>query len=231
MADPTLGELFLWAAPAVGFVVHLTLGRYNARKVVADWESLPTALDAERLGQIRSVVECDAETLEIALDSARQARDEGDRDEATRMLGLANRIVAEATPDRLRRLGALSLLVRMACAATPMPPLSAASFRCRRLAGLAALASLAHHLLVSPVERLALRLHVLRGGFAIVRRFLSGCLSRVGLRPDDVRAFRRFEHGAEDFRTLDREHLDAATACLLSLRLQPRVAAVPQRAR
>lgn len=222
MPDLSLAEAFLWAAPAVGFVVHFTVGRYNARRVAEDWESLPTELDAERLGQIRSTVETDDETLEIALNSARDARAEGNREEAVRLLGLAQQIVEEATPDRLTRLQRLSLLVRMASAAEPVPALAPSSFRLWQLWGLTGLASALHHVLVGPGERLLLRVHVLRAGFSWLRGFLARVLATVQRRRKTGDGWRRYEDGATDFRTLDREHLDTARACLVSLRLRPR---------
>lgn len=229
--DISLGEAFLWVAPAVGFAVHLTLGRYNARRVAQEWESLPTTLDTLRLGQVRMEVECDAETLALALDSARQARDHGDGEEAKRLLGLAHGIVDDATPLRQRRLRRLSLMVRMTAAATPLPPLRPASFRLRRLSGLAALSALLHHLLISPAERLLLRVHVLAAGFSLVRSLLARCLAAVRRDAGGDHAWRRFEAGADDFRTLDQEHLATASACLVSLSLEPRVGIVPHSVR
>lgn len=231
MLDLSLPEAFLWLAPAVGFVVHFTVGRYNARRVAEQWQSFPTALDAERIGHLRTSVECDASTLDLTLDSALLARSDGDPAEAVRLATLAHKIVAEAAPDRLGRLTALSLFVRMSMAVTPMPPLRPASFRVRQLSSLAGVAAAFHFFLVGPAERMVLRLHVLRAGFRLVLSLLNRRRGEIERRPDNTRAWQGFEDGATDFKTLDREQLDTACACLVSLRLQPRVEVVAHSAR
>jgi hypothetical protein len=231
MTELSFGDVLFWLAPGVGFVVHFTLGRYNARRVVEQWQSLPAALDSERLGALRSQVETDAATLEIALDSARQARESGDSQEAVRLAALAHKIVAETTPDRLSRLSLLSKMLRMSLAVSPLPPLQARAFHLGRLASLSGLAAALHHLLVSPAERVLLRVHVLRAGFRMVIGVLDRCVDQMTRRPAVERTWRRLEAGASDFKTLDREHLDTARACLVSLRFEPRVQIIPQRAR
>jgi hypothetical protein len=227
----SLADVFLWVAPAVGFAVHFTVGRYNARRVAEQWRSFPTALDAERLGMLRTSVEGDAETLEITLDSAREARCGGDPEEAVRLAALAHKIVTEATPDRLGRLKTLSLMIRMSLAVTPMPPLKAASFRIGQLKSVAGVAAAFHFFLVSPAERVLLRLQVLRISFRLIFSLIGKRQSEIQRRPTDERAWQGFEDGSADFKTLDREHLDTARACLVSVRLEPRSQAIPQSAR
>lgn len=231
MPELSLGDVFLWVAPAVGFLVHLTVGRHNARRVAEQWQSFPRALDAERLGLLRTTVEGDAETLDITLGSARDARRDTDSAEAIRFVELAHKIVAEATADRLGRLKTLSLFVRMSLAVTPMPPLRPASFRLRQLSSLAGIAAAFHFFLVSPAERVLLRLQLLRVGFSLVLSSVGRRSAEIIRRPSNERAWRGFEDGASDFKTLDREHLDTARACLVSLRLEPCAQIVPQSAR
>jgi hypothetical protein len=226
-----VAEAVLWVAPAVGFLVHLTVGRYNAQRVTQQWQSFPTALDAERLGLIRTNVEGDAETIDLTLDAARDARSLGDTTEAVRFSALAHRIVEEATADRLGRLKTLSLLVRMSLAVTPMPPLKASSFRIGQLKSLTGVAAAFHFFLVSPAERVLLRLQVLRISFRLIFSLMGRRHSEIEQRPTNERAWRGFEDGSADFKTLDREHLDTARACLLSMRLEPRAHVIPQRAR
>jgi hypothetical protein len=229
--DQSFGDILCWLAPGVGFVVHLTLGRYNARRVAEQWQSLPTALDSERLGLLRTQVETDAATLDIAIDSARLARESGNAAEAARLATLAHQIVAETGPDRISRLSLLSKIVRMSLAVTPMPPVRWQSFRLSRVASLSGLAGALHHLLVSPAERALLRVHVIRACFRMVMGVFDRCAEQFTRRPAADRTWRRLEAGASDFKTLDREHLDTAKACLMSLRFEPRVQIVPQRAR
>jgi hypothetical protein len=232
MSDAWFGELLLWSAPAVGLVVHVTLARYNARRVHEDWRSFPDTIDKQRIGLLKTVVEGDAETLDIVVDSVREARAEGDADEAERQILLAEKLVFEATPDRLSRLRALGLAIRMAAAVTPLPPLTASAFRRLRLRGLAGLSFLVHQVLVSPAERFILRVHVLGAGFRMIRAAFARRRATVEARPAAALLAHRFEDDVSDFKTLDAEHLEAARACVVSLRLVPRdAAAMPQQAR
>jgi hypothetical protein len=228
VVDLNLSDVFLWVAPAVGFLVHLTVGRYNARRVEQEWQSLPRALDAERLGMLRTVVEGDAESVDITLCSAREARLQGESAEAIRLAALAHRVIAEAAPDRLGRLKTLSLLIRMSLAVTPMPPLRAMSFRIGQLKSVAGIAAAFHLFLVSPAERVLLRLQVLRISFRLILSLLGRRHAEIEERPTDDRAWQGFEDGSADFKTLDREHLDTARACLVSIRLEPRAEVLVQ---
>ncbi len=232
MPDLWFGELLLWSAPAVGFVVHATLARYNARRVQEDWRSFPGAIDTQRIGVLKTLVEGDAETLDIAVDSAREARAGGDADEAARQIVLAERLVFEATPDRLSRLRSLGLVIRMAAAVTPLPPLRVSAFRRLSLRGFAGLSFLVHQFLVSPAERFMLRVHVLGAGFRVIRAAFRRRRSAAEARPASALLSRGLEDDVSDFKTLDAEHLEAARACVVSLRLVPRgQAALPQQAR
>ena len=226
-----LGDAWLWLAPAVGFLVHLTVGRQNAGRVARQWEALPTALDPQRLGQIRSSVECDSDSLQIALDSARQALSEADVREFGRQLDIARAIVEDAIPDRVRRLEALALVARMAGAIERLPALSPSAYRLYRLRALAGLAYPLHDLLFGSAARLLLRMRVLKAALASVHRLLSRCRSALERLPAAQPDWQLFEAIVDDFRTLDREHLEAASACLVSSRIQPRIQIVAQRAR
>jgi hypothetical protein len=228
---PDLGNYWLWVAPAVGFIVHLTVGRQNAARVARQWEELPTALDAHRLGQIRSAVECDSDTLQIAIDSARQACAEKDQREAQRQLVIAHSIVADAIPDRIRRLKALALVTRMAGAVETLPAVTPSSYRSWPLRALAALASALQSLSFGPALRLLVRMRMLRAAFVIVRGLLNGWQAALPRLSAGSRALRQFEVWIEDFRTLDQQHLEAAGACLVASRIQPRIQIVPQRVR
>lgn len=225
-----LGDAWLWIAPAVGFLVHLTVGRQNPARVARQWEQLPTALDPGRLGQIRAAVECDADSLEIAVDSARQARSERDTGEAGRQLGIALSIIEDAVADRVRRLRALALVARMAGALKPLPAFAPSSCRYWRLRALVATGSLAHELLLGPTARLLLRIHLLRAAFGVVRGLLRRSRRALQRSHSDERAWHQLEIGVDDFRVLDRQHLEAVLACLVSARIHPRIQVVLQRA-
>ena len=112
-----------------------------------------------------------------------------------------------------------------------MPPLKAGSFRIGQLKSLAGITSAFHFFLVSPAERVLLRLQVLRISFGLVFSLLGRRQAEIEQRPTDERAWRGFEDGSADFKTLDREHLDTARACLVSARLEPRAHGIPQSAR
>jgi hypothetical protein len=119
----------------------------------------------------------------------------------------------------------------MSLAETQMPPIKAASFRVGQLKSLAGITSAFHFFLVSPAERVLLRLQVLRISFRLIFSLLGRRHAEIERRPTDDRAWKGFENGSEDFKTLDREHLDTARACLVSVRLEPRAQAIPQSAR
>jgi hypothetical protein len=223
-------ETLLWVLPLVGLLVHWVFARYNATKVEKDWQAFMTLRDEQSLETLKSIVEIDHETIDFDLRAARLALRMGNTVDAVRLLRLSHDIIADLTPDRLRRLQAMSVMIRMAIAVTPVEAVPAKPFKGGALKGMAAIAGVFHSLLVTPIERFLLRLSVLRFGFRLALRLLKSAADSAERRVTAMRAWRAFEDRAEDWKTLDREHLETARSFLMSFRLEPRVTAVAERA-
>ncbi len=224
-------ETILWFGPVLGLFVHWALGRYNSRKVERDWEEFRRLRDERSLETLSSMVEIDHETIDFDLRAARVARQAGRQEDAIRLLRLSQDIIEDLTPDRLERLRAMTTMIRMAVAVTPVEPVAAAPFKTVRLGAFTSVARLLHSLVVTPAERFVFRVSVISAGFRIALRLLRGAADEITTGARAIRAWRTFENGAEDWKTLDREHLDTARAFLSSFSLRPRPTPAVSRAR
>jgi hypothetical protein len=213
---------WLWLTPLLALVVTWVLGRYNARAVERDWEMMLTAKGRGAIEALELQVLCDGAAVESARIGALSARDRADFGQATRLAGLAYRAVEEATPDRLKRLRAMGVCIRMATAILPVPPLKPRNFKLSQLSSLAGVASFVHHLLVSTGERFLLRLYVLGLGYRIIGRALGG--STGGLRRDvgDAWAWDIFDRATADWASLERDHVESFRVFVLSLTAEKR---------
>jgi len=213
---------WLWVTPLLALVVTWVLGRYNARAVERDWEMMLTAKGRGAIEALELQILCDGAAVESARIGAISARDRADFGQATRLAGLAYRAVEEATPDRLKRLRAMGVCIRMATAILPVPPLKPRNFRLAQLSSLTGLSSFVHHLLVSTGERFLLRLYVIGLGYRIVTRALSG--TATGLRRDvgDVWAWDVFDRATADWSSLEKEHVESFRVFVLSLTAEKR---------
>jgi hypothetical protein len=216
---------WLWLTPLLALVVTWVLGRYNARAIERDWEMMLTAKGRGAIEALELQVLCDGAAVESARIGALSARDSADYSQATRLAGLAYRAVEEATPDRLKRLRAMGVCIRMATAILPVPALKPKNFRLSQLSSLAGLASFIHHLLVSTGERFLLRLYVIGLGYRIISRSLSG--SSRGIRHDvgDVWSWDAFDRATADWSSLEREHVESFRVFVLSLTAEKRLEA------
>jgi hypothetical protein len=213
---------WLWLTPLLALVVTWVLGRYNSRAVERDWEMMLTAKGRGAIEALELQVLCDGAAVESARIGALGARDRADYGQATRLAGLAYRAVEEATPDRLKRLRAMGVCIRMATAILPVPALRPRNFRLAQLSSLAGLASFGHHLLVSTGERFLLRLYVVGLGYRIITRALGG--STTGLSHDvgDAWAWDIFDRATSDWASLEREHVESFRVFVLSLTAEKR---------
>src|SRR5205814_8723272 len=204
-------------------VVTWVLGRYNSRAVERDWEMMLTAKGRGAIEALELQVLCDGAAVESARIGAMGARDRADFGQATRLAGLAYRAVEEATPDRLKRLRATRVCIRMATAILPVPPLRPRNFRSAQLASVAGMASFLHHVLVSTGERFLLRLYVLGLGYRILLRAMSGSTTGLGHDVGDVWAWETFDRATTDWASLEREHLESFRIFVLSLTAEKRL--------
>ncbi len=216
---------WLWLTPLLALVVTWVLGRYNARAIERDWEMMLTAKGRGAIEALELQVLCDGAAVESARIGALSARESADYSQATRLAGLAYLAVEEATPDRLKRLRAMGVCIRMATAILPVPALKPKNFRLSQLSSLAGLASFIHHLLVSTGERFLLRLYVIGLGYRIISRSLSG--SSRGIRHDvgDVWSWDAFDRATADWSSLEREHVESFRVFVLSLTAEKRLEA------
>ena len=213
---------WLWVAPLVALLVTWVLGRYNARAVERDWEMMLTAKGRGAMEALELQVLCDGAAVESARIGALSARERADFSQATRLAGLAYRAVEEATPDRLKRLRAMGVCIRMATAILPVAPLRPRNFRLAQLASLAGLGSFLHHVLVSTGERFLLRLYILGLGYRILTRALSGSTTGLSRDVGDVWAWDAFDRATADWTALEREHLESFRIFILSVTAEKR---------
>jgi hypothetical protein len=213
---------WLWFTPLLALVVTWILGRYNSRAIERDWEMMLTAKGRGAIEALELQVLCDGAAVESARIGALTARDRSDFSQATRLAGLAYRAVEEATPDRLKRLRAMGVCIRMATAILPVQPLKPRNFKLAQLSSLSGLASFIHHLLVSTGERFLLRLYVLGLSYRILGRALGG--STTGLSHDvgDVWAWDIFDRATADWATLEKENVESFRVFVLSLTAEKR---------
>ncbi len=211
--------------PLVGLL--LVLGRYNASRVLTDWTVLAPRPRAE--GDIEEHVALETAVLDATLAAARGAHGQADVSEVVRLLGLAEGAIAEAIPDRVARIKVMSRLCRMAAAVAPLPAVPWRSFQLGTTSGLAALASFAHHLLVSTHERFWLRLQVLQGIFRLSARAMATATRRAPARAAE--AITLFDRAAHDWKAGDQEFVESVRVLLTSLAARPKAQAVtaPQR--
>jgi hypothetical protein len=164
--------------------------------------------------ELQAMVELDALLADDAYMKALAAHGRGDLQRMEHLLDLACQALGDATPDRLTRLRGMAICSRMCAAILPLSPLRPQDFQTRRIATLAGLSNLVQHLVITNAERLVLRLTVVRWGFHIAMWALLGSRRR--------RRIHDFGEALNDWKALDREHLDSFRALLLSLAAERR---------
>lgn len=209
-----------WIGAVVSlFVLLLVMGRSHARAMQA-WTA-PEHGDNGMAAQFS----IEAATLEGCSLTARRAVGEGDVPELLRVLEFAGECISrEAVPDRLKRLRAMGQLARMAAAILPAPPVPWRAFKLRSATGVAGVASVLHHFLVSTHERLWLRLQVLGAVFRLAGRAIDVATRRAPRHAEG--ALELFDRAASDWKTGDAEMIASLRLLLTSLAARPRPQAV-----
>lgn len=201
----------LWIGVALStLAVCLVLARHRYDARVGEWRSLCNPQVRRHLAQIEELCQAERDCVESAY---RSARAQTDGAEAARLLRAAYEYVAGVQADRLTRLRAM----RMAMAIQPAPPVSWRGFGQGRMRATALVLGLLHYVLVSPMERFALRVRILILGFGLTLRAMARSTKRVHRIPADGGAWDAFGRGVEDWKTLDIEHLAAAVHLAESL--------------
>jgi hypothetical protein len=215
----------LWIGVALStLAVCLVLARHRYDARVREWRSLCNPQVRRHLAQTEELCRAERDCVESAY---RSARAQTDGAEAARLLRAAYEYIAGVQADRLTRLRAMIVMMRMAMAILPAPPVSWRRFGQGRMRAIALVLGLLHYVLVSPMERFALRVRILILGFGLTLRAMARSTKRVHRIPADGAAWDAFGRGVEDWKTLDIEHLAAAVHLAESLSAVRRPAPQP----
>jgi len=216
--------MLLWGLGAVGFVcVALVIGqaaRYRHERTIKHWNQLLSPGMRFAVQSLELEVQADAAMADSGLHGAQQARDRQELAEAIRLLELSCRAIEQATPSRLKRLRAMAVLIRMAAALVPVRPLRIRDYRLRELIAVVGVGAALHQVLVSALERFLLRLQVLGIGFRLALRVMAGARRQAAATPDARKPWGDYERALQDWKTLDREHLETFKALARSLEIE-----------
>jgi hypothetical protein len=214
----------LWLLGGLGFVcVALVIGqaaRYRHERTIKQWDQLLSPGMRFAVQSLELEVQSDAAMAESGLRGAQEARDRQDAVEAIRLLELSCNAIEQATPNRLRRLRAMAVLIRMTTALVPVRPLRMRDYHLRELIAVVGVGAALHQVLVSALERFLLRLQVLGIGFRLALRVLVGARRQASATPEARRPWGDYERALEDWKTLDREHLETFKALAKSLEME-----------
>jgi hypothetical protein len=209
-------------------VVALALGRYRHHARLEEWRDLIEP------GPNRAADALDHESAlerlmaDDALVAAEQARQGPDLVDAVRLLELALRVVEDATPSRLQRLRIMSRLVRMSMAILPLEAVPASRFRLRRVGLVARAGAVLDAIVVSPAERMAIRLRVLLVGFGLTLHVLRASTADAAQHPSSETPWERFRAALDDWSALDQEHLRSMRVLLAAMAVELQREAVAQ---
>lgn len=210
--------MLVWLLSVLGGFVFLSaIGRYNTNAVLRIWEAVLSPAGQEALRRLEGRVTLDAFLAERAQRKALQAHMARRYVEAARLIRLAAQVVAEAVPDRLTRLRAMAVCMRMASALVPLPPLLPSEFLLRQTATLAGLSAFFNHVLVATEERFHLRLWTLAQGYRFVRHVARLSSEHIAKRPQAGHAWSAFDAAVHDLASLDRGHVEALRVLLIAL--------------
>jgi hypothetical protein len=200
--------------------VALAFGRYRHQRRVAEWRDLlePGANRAADALESESALE--RLMADDALLAAERARHGADMVDAVRLLELALRVVEDATPSRLQRLRIMGRLVRMSMAILPLEAVPANRFRLTRVGLVARAGAVLDAIVVSPAERMAIRLRVLAIGFGLTLHVLRASAADVHHQPSADTPWDRFRAALDDWSALDQEHLRSMRVLLSAIAVE-----------
>jgi hypothetical protein len=200
-----------------GVAVCFLLGRRNA--LPADLEAWHHRLceDSARVqATLELQVKADGAMSRDALRRAQEARQALSYEEAIRLVDVAFGVLEGATTDRVTRLRGMAACFRMASAVLPTAPVGRV-FRLREVRALMTAGAIVHHLLVSAVERLLLKLLLLRFAYRLTLRAMRGGVEKIHVDPTAEEAWARCDAAVSDWTEgLDPEHVEAFRVMLAS---------------
>jgi len=205
----------------LGLVLLLMVaGLYNQETILRDWQMILAPWGERAYRELEKRAEGEAHLADYAYERARAAADPA---EAVRLLEVGLKVIQHSSRDWVIVLRGMGVLSRMAGAIAPVEPVRPAAFRASHLWGLATLARLGHHLLVTTAERFRLRAYVLRGGFAIATRLFVQSLARTRARGAAAEPeWERLAAIRDDLRVLPAESLRTFHWLLVSLAAERR---------
>jgi hypothetical protein len=216
--------MLLWVLGALGLAgLALVIGqasRYRHERTIKQWNQLLSPGMQFAVHSLELEVQTDAAMADSGLHAAQQARERHDASEAIRLLELSCAAIEQATPSRLKRLRAMAVLIRMAAALIPVRPLRLRDYHLRELIAVVGVGAALHQVLVSALERFLLRLQVLGIGFRLALRAIVGARRQAAAAPEARRAWGDYQRALEDWKTLDREHLETFKAVARSLEIE-----------
>jgi hypothetical protein len=194
-------------AAIVATIVTVMYARYKFGGVQHDWDAILSPDARRRIEEVRARMLVEAAMADDALLGAQAARAAGNWREACRLLDLGVWALDQAMPSRLTRLHGIATAVRVAAAIVPPPPVPAVRFRIPILRGLAGAGIAIHQVLVTPAERMLLRVWVISCAFRLALRVVRRAASVLRLHPEAACEWARFAAGRADWATADEEHL------------------------
>jgi hypothetical protein len=199
--------VYLISIAAAGLVIALALSRARHDERALSWRFLIAPELQAGLAELEVRCRLEDAMLVAELDAAKRMSLDR-KAQAERVLRAVLQFVEEAQPERLARLHALRTLAQMTAAVMVTPAMTPRAFRLPEVWLAASIGQLSQFVLVSPAERLALRLHVLGLGFQLALRSMR----RAAARPQ----WSRFDRAVADWCSLDHAHVqvsyDAAAA-------------------
>ena len=198
---------------ALSATLLVLLGRHNAGRIAGEWDMMLGSNVLHSVDALERRCQLDHMMADGAWSAAQAALAAATSSEVVRLVDLSYSVLEASTNDRITRLRAVRVCSRMAAALVPLPPLVPRDFRRRELRTLAALSSVAHHLLVSMRERFVMRARVIAFGLVLSLRAMrrkppSETLEEV---------LTRFDAAKADWKTLDLAHVEMVRALLVSV--------------
>jgi hypothetical protein len=201
-------------------------GRLRLAAVTRDWEATLCPEARRQLDMLRLSARAERAIAEDSMEQAEEARRGQDWAEACRMVALLAGSFERAMPDRLKNLRAMALCVRVSAAVMPPPSLDPWRFRLSSLRTVAGAGALLHHVLVTPVERMLLRLWLVSVAFRLALGVLHRASVALHADPRAARYWQRCIDGQADWLAADDEHVTSFELVLRSAAAEPRLVPV-----
>lgn len=196
--------LMFGGAVAVCFL----LGRRNVPADLEEWHRRLCEDSIRVQAALELQVAADGAMSRDALRRAQEARHALSYEEAVRLVDVAFGVLEGATTDRVTRLRGMAVCVRMASAVLPTAP-AGRVFRIREVRAVMTAGAIAHHLLVSAIERLLLKLLLLRFAYRLTLRAMRGGVEKIHVDPTAEEAWARCDAAVSDWTEgLDPEHVE-----------------------